>query len=332
MGQRRITQLGRIAVGISLIAGVVIGLPQLRPAEGRPAELSPLGIQVIGPREWLTGSSASLRVVVTDHSKGEPVRRATVRIELSPSDGGAETVLYSGRTRARGTIRASFDVPELEPGSYKLRVVATAGALSDTAEEVVTLKRSTQILLNTDKPIYQPSQVIHIRALALRRPALKAAAGRTLTLEVSDAKGNKVFKKSAETNDFGVVSADFQLADEVNMGRYTLRAILGDDEAEKTVTVKRYVLPKFKVVTTTDRGYYLPGERVEGKVQVDYFFGKPVSEGKVAISVKTFDVEFTEIQKIEGETDENGTFEFECELPTHFVGQPLEQGRRLLAV
>ena len=75
------------------------------------------------------------------------------------------------------------------------------------------------------------------------------------------------------TDEYGISAADFQLADEVNEGAYTLRAIMEQGNTEKTVTVERYVLPKFKVVIDTDKKYYLPAEKITGKIQVDYFFG-----------------------------------------------------------
>ncbi|NSW57183.1 MAG: hypothetical protein HPY44_14310 [Armatimonadetes bacterium] len=314
---------------LTLFLGTVVTVWQGHTAVGQDDPLSPIGIELVAAREWLGGSTGAVRVVVNDYREQEPVRGADVEIALADAEGTSRR-LYAGKTNALGTLNATFDVPDLEPGDYTLKVSARARGMQDSTEQTIRLKRSCQILLNTDKPIYQPGQVIHLRALALRRPGLSAAAGRDMTLEVSDAKGNKVFKKTEKTNDFGICSADFQLADQVNMGAFSIRAILGEDEATKTVTVKKYVLPKFKVTVSTDRQYYLPGDTVTGKVQADYFFGKPVSGGRVALSVKTFDVEFTEVGRVEGKTDENGTFEFETRLPTHFVGQPLEHGQAFL--
>ena len=79
------------------------------------------------------------------------------------------------------------------------------------------------------------------------------------------------------SRNFGIAAVDFTLADEVNMGTYTLRAILPQGQAEKKVRVERYVLPKFKTTLTTEKPYYLPGDTVKGSVQADYFFGKPVA-------------------------------------------------------
>ena len=43
------------------------------------------------------------------------------------------------------------------------------------------------------------------------------------------------------------------------------------------------MLPKFKIAVTTDKPYYLPGEEVNGTVKANYFFGKPVADGKVTV-------------------------------------------------
>ena len=40
---------------------------------------------------------------------------------------------------------------------------------TDRIERPVTMQRDYRVLLTTDKPIYQPGQMIHIRALALER-------------------------------------------------------------------------------------------------------------------------------------------------------------------
>jgi hypothetical protein len=123
-----------------------------------------------------------------------------------------------------------------------------------------------------------------------------------------------------------LTSLDFQLADEVNMGQYQIRAIAGETEAQKTVQVKRYVLPKFKVEVSTDRKFYLPKETIKASLQADYFFGKPIARGQVEVKASTFDVQFRDFQTWKGKTDENGHIKFEIKLPEYFVGQPLQKG------
>ena len=63
----------------------------------------------------------------------------------------------------------------------------------------------------------------------------QAAAKRALTFEVEDSRGNKVFKKATATDQFGVASAEFGLADEVNLGTYHLRALMGDSRCARPI-------------------------------------------------------------------------------------------------
>ncbi len=156
-----------------------------------------------------------------------------------------------------------------------------------------------KILLVSDRPMYQPGHLMHLRALALRPFDMKPVAGKELTFEVEDPKGNKVFKRTVATSDFGIAAIDFQLADEVNMGPYHVRALIGQQRADKTVTVKRYVLPKFKTEIVSDKTFYLPKEKIKLEIQVDYFFGKPVA-GTVEVTASTFDVQFKEFHKFTG--------------------------------
>jgi hypothetical protein len=298
---------------------------------------SPLETRILGANTILSGSKASLRIVTVDHRDGSVVKGAGVRVSLVTPDVAQsnrlrhkETTLFKGYTNKRGTVDANFQVPKLDKGDYEVIINTSSSIGTDSFRSTISVTESAQVLLTTDKPLYQPNQTIHIRALALARPDLKPVAEKPLTFEVEDSKGNKVFKKEVTTSKFGVASAEFVLGHEINMGRYTVRTVMGDAINEKKVTVDKYVLPKFKVNVTTDKKYYLPGQIMEGTVQVDYFFGKPVAGGEVTVRLAKFDVGFNEFAELKGTTDENGTYKFHTNLPDSFVGLPLEQGNALV--
>ncbi len=285
---------------------------------------------VLGQREYYAGSLAGLRVIVRNHTADEAIKGANVAVSLKKDD--EVTQLFAGKTNAEGTLDASFRMPAREEGRAELKVVVEADIGKDEVKENIRLKSGNKILLTTDKPMYQPGQLIHMRSLALTVPDSKAVKESPAVFAVMDSKGNKVFKKETTTDEFGVAHADFQLADELNQGRYTVRVSVGKSQQDKTVTVERYVLPKFKIVLKTDKDYYEPGETVEGDVQVDYFFGKPVAEGKLTLKLSKFDVGFEEFADLKAELDSEGHYKFEQKLPDYFVGQPLEQGKAFVKV
>ena len=106
------------------------------------------------------------------------------------------------------------------------------------------------------------------------RPGLRpfdltpVGASDLLTFEVEDAKGNKVFKTTLKTSEFGIASVDFQLADEVNMGDYQVRAVHrrpagGEDGRPSSGTS----CPSSRSRSRPTRSFYLPKETIKGELQ-----------------------------------------------------------------
>src|SRR5216684_7480588 len=294
-------------------------------------------VHILGQQSYLTGGEAAVRVIVTD-SKNEIIPgQGSVRIELL-RDGHKPEALYSGRLNRRGTTEAAFRFPAGLAGSYQLHYVTDTPIGSTEFTQPVRLEDKVSILLTTEKPIYQPGQTIHARALALDCANHEAAAERKLTFEVEDSRGNKVFKKITQTSKFGIASAEFSLADEVNLGTYHLRALLGEPDsgatstAEIALNVQRYVLPKFKVAIDfgekagKSKHGYRPGDHLTGTVRANYFFGKPVEGGEITVKASGMDVAVTELASAQGKTDHEGSYHFDLRLPAYFAGRPLEHG------
>ena len=293
-------------------------------------------VHILGQETYLSGGPAAVRVIVSDSKDGVIEGRSDVRIEFLVGDEKPKT-LFSGHVNRRGTTEAEFRFPAGLVGNYKLRYVADTPIGATEFTQDVRLEDKVSILLTTEKPIYQPSQTIHARALALDRSDHEAAAKRKLTFELEDSRGNKVFRKATETDQFGVASAEFGLADEVNLGTYHLRALMGDadapsNSAEIALNVERYVLPKFKVaVEFAENGKkqkrgYRPGDHVTGTVRANYFFGKPVDNAEISMKASAMDVAVFEAASAHGKTDSDGSYHFDIELPKYFAGRPLSHG------
>ena len=298
-------------------------------------------IHILGQQSYLAGGEAAVRVIVTDSHDAIIAGRGTVKIEFVAGDNVAAdnkaSTLFTGQFNRRGTTEAQFRFPAGRVGDYQLRYVVDTPIGSTELTQPVRLEDKISILLTTEKPIYQPGQTIHVRALTLDRSNHEAAAGHKLTFEVEDSRGNKVFKKATQTDRFGIASAEFGLADEVNLGTYHLRALMGDSEApantgEIALNVERYVLPKFKVAVDftgsdgkTKRGYR-PGDHVTGTVHANYFFGKPVDDAGITVKASGMDVSVVELASVQGKTDHEGAYHFDLQLPTYFAGRPLSQG------
>ena len=292
-------------------------------------------LRVLGQRSYIAGAAAAMRVIVTSSIADETarvVKRGTVKIELLDPDHAAK-LLFAGELDRKGSVASDFRFPKGLMGSFPVRFSADTPLGHVETTETLQLEDKVSVLLTSEKPIYQPAQTIHLRALALDRADRHAAAGRDLTFEVEDPRGNKVFRKSTATDSFGVASAEFTLADEVNLGTYHVRAKMGEaSAAELAVNVERYVLPKFRVAIEFDskngkpKRDYRPGDHVTGAVKANYFFGKSVNNASVTMKVSGMDAELFEAASAKGRTDRDGAYRFDLVLPQFFAGNGKRHG------
>jgi uncharacterized protein YfaS (alpha-2-macroglobulin family) len=286
-------------------------------------------VHILGQQSYLSGGDAAVRVIVTDSDNEIIHGPGSVRIELlGPRD--SRQLLFTGQLNHRGTTEAQFRFPSGMTGSYQLRYAVDTSIGSSEFTQAVRLEDKAAILLTTEKPIYQPSQTIHARALALDRADHQAVSGRRLVFEMEDSRGNKVFKKVTQTDKFGIASVEFSLAEEVNLGTYHLRASLGEGEAptnaaELAINVEKYVLPKFKVAIDLNDGKgrhgYRPGDHVTGTVRANYFFGTPVADSDITIKASGMDVALFDAGSVQGKTNHNGEYRFDLRLANYFVGR-----------
>ena len=293
---------------------------------------SPYDLRVLGQSELLAGADGSLRVVVLRHDDQSPIADVPVDVELADRQQGAPIRLASFRTDSSGTGTPRIHWPDWQPGEYELRVRAHPAWGVEAIDRTVTLKRSWKLMVSSDKPVYQPGQVIRMRSLALRRPDLKPVAGHDTMFAITDPKGNVIFRQRGVTSRFGISSADCPLAEEVIEGPYQVACERGDTRSETTVTVQRYVLPKFKLTVEFDKPYYQPGERVAGIVSAAYFFGKPVDNGEVEIGVAGGIFGDDNRSTLNTHTDSSGRAEFEFVLPENMPGHGRDAGQSRISL
>lgn len=280
-----------------------------------PEMAGKLDTRLICSDVFCPGTSGMVRIVTLNYETKAPVKGGKVEIGLEAENKYYR--LFTGKCNEKGTADAFFNIPpEIPEGEGELTVKVSSSEGNDKITEKIKLSRNYKIYLTTDKPLYQPGQTIHIRALSMMSDILMPLKDRPATIEVQDPEGNKILKTlDKKTSDYGIVSTDFILSDEAEEGEYLIKVLMGESAAETSVKVEKYVLPKFKMDLSTDKKFYRPGERLKGEIRADYFFGKPVSEGKIRIELACYDgVSFNKFSEIEGLTDKDGYFKFEEEV------------------
>jgi hypothetical protein len=281
-------------------------------------------IRVFGQDTFFQGEEGALRVLVLGPD-GRPCSGAEVTVDLSQDLKSQR--LFSGLSDAAGSVQTSLAIPAGWTGKAQLSLTADCRYGVRRFESTVDLLSVCHTLITTDKPLYRPGQKMYVRTLTLSLPGFQPMAHAPLALEILDAKENKVLRTETDTDAFGVASATLELASEVNLGDYTIRAIQGESISEKKVEVREYVAPKFEVLLRSDAESLRPGGTLEGTLEVRYFFGKPLSGANLSLKAYRVDTAETLIAQISGKTNESGLYRFSVDVPESFDVAALEKGR-----
>jgi hypothetical protein len=284
-------------------------------------------LRVAAPKLVHEGQLLRVRVRALHPLTERAVGGVRVEGEVSyddPAEDETRRIKARGETDAEGYAALDFQLPRTIPDDdIDLEITGRLGDFVQTAYDDIDLDRRVRVLVSTDKPLYQPGQVVHLRALVVTNAdrALASAAG---TLKIEDPEGKTVFDAALKTSRFGVASADWKLADNTRLGDYSVKFELDggdyeDAEGRASVKVSRYELPNFSVAAKPDRDYYLRGESAAVEVRADYLFGQPVRRGHVRVVRETERSWNYARQKYD--TDEGETYEGELDDAGRFVAR-----------
>jgi hypothetical protein len=234
------------------------------------------------------GAPFRARVRATHPVTHRPVSGVRLKAELDVEDAAPKKLVVSGVTDSRGIASLVFPLPAgLETGDYDLEVTGTLGTRKESLDAEIRVGSPAMLLINTDKPLYQPGQILHIRLLAVEQ-GQRTLPDLPISLRIEDPEHTTVFRAKLTSSKFGVASVDWPIPENLRLGDYSIHAEIeegphDDTEGYASVKISRYELPQFTVIAKPDRAYYLPGQNAEIEIRADYLFGEPVRRGKVRV-------------------------------------------------
>ena len=271
------------------------------------------------PDVLLSNTQNSMIIMTTDGT-GAPLEGKTVTIDLIANE--TTYHLFRGVTDKEGIVQPIFKAPKF---CGQGKIVIKAG--SEKIERRVMIDNTIRIFVSTDKPIYQPNQVIHIRTLTFEGEDPKACE-RDVQIEIQDPDGNKIYRKVFESNEFGIASLDYPLSDQLSLGTYKIKVTVEEKTVQKAVLVQRYVLPKFSIDFVGMKNWYTVTEPIYGTIFCKYFFGKIV-KGEVFIDVKAYYGVWETIDSFNGPLTD-GKFDFGIPTVKYSVGVLANKGNGYL--
>jgi CD109 antigen len=195
----------------------------------------------------------------------------------APAKGVVELALFMDEkeiSRAKQNINGKgsiqLEVPIVDEGEYLIQV--KGDNFQDEAN--IRIENNYIVFVETDKPIYKPGQTIRMRVVTLDSDLIPLSE--TVTVEVLDAKGIKIFRSPATTDEHGMATLDLPISTEPNLGVWKITTVTEKAKTQMDIKVEEYVLPKYEVKLELPKEWFLVDEQIKGKVTAEYSFGKPV--------------------------------------------------------
>ncbi|MGH2343688.1 MAG: MG2 domain-containing protein, partial [Chloroflexota bacterium] len=215
-----------------------------------------------------------------------------------PATIGGQAVAGSGRTGADGTMllnvpgigerQSLVDMGVVVLGTKSGDAIVESSAWSngvspyDYGLSSVSSQPALRLTAYTDRPIYRPAQVVHVRGIVRAdHDGQYSVVSGPVSLMLSDPNGKVVARRTVTLDRFGSFSADFTLAANTSLGNYQLGVTKGKDSTDASFQVAEYKKPTFSVTVTSPHSTYALGQFVDADVRVSYYFGGPVTHAKV---------------------------------------------------
>ena len=277
-------------------------------------------LRVTGPGAVRDGMLYHARVRAVHPLTGRAAKGVYVDASATVTDSSTQKDIVltdAATTNSDGYADIRFQLPPNRLiDDFTLSARGTRGSMTAALKKDMDIALRSNILVSTDKPLYQPGQTIHVRTLVLGA-SRHAIPSKPVTMKIMDPEDSLAFTAEVTTSRFGIASVDWTIPEHTRLGEYRLHVSTGEDQYNySTIKISRYELPNFVVNVKTDRSYYLAGQDAIVTVKGDYLFGEPVLRGNVRVvrvaeqswnhREQKYDVEEGEVFK--GELGSNRTF------------------------
>ncbi|HYF48104.1 MAG TPA: MG2 domain-containing protein, partial [Planctomycetota bacterium] len=263
-------------------------------------------------KELAAGAPFSPYLIVRDAKTQQPASDIKLVGFLSSEKGGAAIKIGESQTDANGVISGPpWKIPETPPGEYRLKMEAfsPSGALLDAAERPVTVRHSARLALSPDRTQARPGERIRARMLLVDSATERPLAQQDASIALFDPLGNRIALATSKTTDFGLAWAEFPLDTLAPEGTYKLRAESGGLNAERSVEVKQYRLPPFKVAIHLSAPFIsTQSDAVGMTVNAASFDGHPLAGAKGELRLVEADGTVIRRQEVETRADGSGFF------------------------
>lgn len=219
----------------------------------------------------------------TDNLTHASIPVDAAKLTLVDAAGKATPVKPRSWTTEYGSTHGRLKLPEVADGDYKLRVDYTTALGKGTVDVELPLYTPARVHVITDRPLYEPGNVVKFRAVVLRAKDLSPIDGRPGTWVVKDPSGETMLEEKAPAADWGVIAGSFPLDKGAPTGSWSVAWVSADAQETQPFTVEPFTLPRFRIDAQPSKPYYLAGDTPAIRGAVVYSSGAPVPKAALDI-------------------------------------------------
>lgn len=235
---------------------------------------------------------------------------------LTIENGAAFSVAQEVTVQPWSTATVPFEFGELPPPAvgtqYKLIAEGLQGIQFRNETLLHVSAKQFAILVQTDKALYKPGDLIQFRALAIDEHTRPFDLTQSLQVHVQDGAGNRVKQWSNVSTTYGVFSGEFRLSNAPVLGTWRLTFEALNELLSHTVEVAEYVLPTFETFIETAENVLFEDGKIFANIRGRYTFGKPV-HGEAIVTLRqpnNYNGDSTAVRKVIRVAN-NGAVEFD---------------------
>lgn len=248
------------------------------------AQLTVSGVRRGAPGTVSFAATGHYTTADSDDVQSVPLDRLRA-LELTLVDGKQQARPLPVRWSASANGRyAELALPEVPDGDYTLRAAYETDVGKDTVDLPLPLYTPARIHVLTDRPLYEPGNMVRFRAVVLRARDLAPLDHRPGTWVVTDPSGEVLLEEKSPAGPWGVVEGSFPLDKGAPTGAWTVAWVSSDAKDAVPFTVEPFTLPRFRVEATADKTFYRPGDTPAIRGAVLYSSGAPVADAKLDVA------------------------------------------------
>ncbi|MFO0918524.1 MAG: MG2 domain-containing protein [Planctomycetaceae bacterium] len=144
----------------------------------------------------------------------------------------------------------------------------------------------TKAFTITDRPAYRPDQTVKFKVWVGQAKYDQADdspfAGQEFTVQIQTPQGEKVYEQKFKADRYGGIEGEYALPKGAQLGVYSLQIV---NYGGGNFRVEEYKKPEFEVSVQAPTEPAMLGEKITATIQAKYYFGAPVTSGKVKYKV-----------------------------------------------